>query len=383
MAIIMCPECQSEVSDKAAACPKCGCPINSAATTNTVYVEKVEEKKNEGKLKFRSILGLILAFIGFKWGFFSFVGLIIAASDIDKSKKDGRKKGLDIFVVIICIITLIVKLILLGVTAGNTTSQNSNSTSTTTESQTTSTAPGTDITVGGLTFTLPAEYEYVGSNQYSTHSSTIVLANNSTNVSDTQFISKKDSVMSTMDQIAAAAMAISWESDVTTADINGMRSMHKTYQGLIDGNDAKGNIYVINNDDSGYLVVVFYAGLSNASKEYSDFENMVKSAKTSSVGSSTTVSTTSSTSDITPELKEFLDSYEEFVDDYIKFMKNYMNNPGNMTSMLDDYNKILSLLEEYEDRLNQLDASNLSAADYKYYLEVVQRCNDKMLKMYN
>lgn len=27
MAIIKCPECQNEVSDKAAACPKCGCPI--------------------------------------------------------------------------------------------------------------------------------------------------------------------------------------------------------------------------------------------------------------------------------------------------------------------------------------------------------------------
>lgn len=28
MAIIKCPECQNEVSDKAATCPKCGCPIN-------------------------------------------------------------------------------------------------------------------------------------------------------------------------------------------------------------------------------------------------------------------------------------------------------------------------------------------------------------------
>lgn len=27
MAIIKCPECQNEVSDKASACPKCGCPI--------------------------------------------------------------------------------------------------------------------------------------------------------------------------------------------------------------------------------------------------------------------------------------------------------------------------------------------------------------------
>lgn len=27
MALIKCPECSSEISDKAKACPKCGCPI--------------------------------------------------------------------------------------------------------------------------------------------------------------------------------------------------------------------------------------------------------------------------------------------------------------------------------------------------------------------
>lgn len=27
MALIKCPECNSEVSDKAKSCPKCGCPI--------------------------------------------------------------------------------------------------------------------------------------------------------------------------------------------------------------------------------------------------------------------------------------------------------------------------------------------------------------------
>jgi len=31
MALISCPECQTEVSDKAVSCPKCGCPIASLA----------------------------------------------------------------------------------------------------------------------------------------------------------------------------------------------------------------------------------------------------------------------------------------------------------------------------------------------------------------
>lgn len=393
MAIIMCPECQNEVSDKAAACPKCGCPINASAVTNTVYVEKVKEnveekKKNEGKLKFRSILGLIFAFVGFKWGFFSFVGLLTSASDIDKSKKDGRKKSLDVFVMIICIITLIVKLILLGGTVGNTTAKNSDHNSSKTESQQKNTnekivTPATDITVGGLKFTIPAGYESDGNNQYSTYNSIIVIVGKSSNASDALFISNKNTIMSNMDQIVSSAMRISWESDVTTANIDGMSAIHKTYQGLIDGKEAKGNIYLINNDDSGYIVTAFYAGLADATNEYKDFDNMIKSVKASLGGTSTSTSTTSSTGDITPEVKEFLDSYEKFVDDYVKFMKNYMNNPSNMSSMLNDYNKILSALQEYENKLSQLNESNLSAADYKYYLEVVQRCNNKMLAIYN
>jgi hypothetical protein len=37
MALIKCPECQQEISDKAAACIKCGCPVNAMATkTDTV-----------------------------------------------------------------------------------------------------------------------------------------------------------------------------------------------------------------------------------------------------------------------------------------------------------------------------------------------------------
>lgn len=30
MALIKCPECKSEVSDKAKSCPKCGCPIDDS-----------------------------------------------------------------------------------------------------------------------------------------------------------------------------------------------------------------------------------------------------------------------------------------------------------------------------------------------------------------
>lgn len=44
MALISCPECTTEISDKASACPKCGCPIGPltppAAPAATVVLSK-------------------------------------------------------------------------------------------------------------------------------------------------------------------------------------------------------------------------------------------------------------------------------------------------------------------------------------------------------
>lgn len=39
MAMIKCPECQSEVSDRASACPRCGFPISSIETSNIVKIK--------------------------------------------------------------------------------------------------------------------------------------------------------------------------------------------------------------------------------------------------------------------------------------------------------------------------------------------------------
>ena len=40
MALIRCPDCNTEVSDKAAACVKCGCPIATAAPIPSSSVGK-------------------------------------------------------------------------------------------------------------------------------------------------------------------------------------------------------------------------------------------------------------------------------------------------------------------------------------------------------
>lgn len=39
MALIQCPECSKEISDKAAACPSCGTPVAAARPSATVAVK--------------------------------------------------------------------------------------------------------------------------------------------------------------------------------------------------------------------------------------------------------------------------------------------------------------------------------------------------------
>ena len=67
MALIKCPECSKEISDKANSCPNCGCPLIDLITTGTVrikmpnnivegWVGLFSSRKAEVKSKYGSIL---------------------------------------------------------------------------------------------------------------------------------------------------------------------------------------------------------------------------------------------------------------------------------------------------------------------------------------
>jgi len=85
---------------------------------------------------------------------------------------------------------------------------------------------------------------------------------------------------------------------------------------------------------------------------------------------------------VDPELKAFLDSYEDFMDEYVQFMKNYSNNPGDALGMMSNYTRILARYEEFSKQLEKYDSNSMSTEDAKYYLEVVNRCNQKLLDIY-
>lgn len=53
MALIKCPECHKEISDKAISCPNCGCPINTDDNKllNEIKNQAIELRKEKNKTK--------------------------------------------------------------------------------------------------------------------------------------------------------------------------------------------------------------------------------------------------------------------------------------------------------------------------------------------
>ncbi len=66
MALIICPECKKEYSDRAAACPNCGCPTNTSASPagNNSHTFISEPPKQQKSLKGIIILALSLILCG-------------------------------------------------------------------------------------------------------------------------------------------------------------------------------------------------------------------------------------------------------------------------------------------------------------------------------
>ena len=57
MALIKCPECGRQVSDKAAACPDCGYPINSSIQSHAESTKPKYDNENFDSSKFRPVSG--------------------------------------------------------------------------------------------------------------------------------------------------------------------------------------------------------------------------------------------------------------------------------------------------------------------------------------
>lgn len=89
--------------------------------------------------------------------------------------------------------------------------------------------------------------------------------------------------------------------------------------------------------------------------------------------------TDDSDTEVNPELKAFLDEYEKFMDEYIDFMKKY-DSSDNTVELISDYTSIMQQYAEFAETIEKYDSEEMSGEDAAYYLEVVNRVNEKMLK---
>lgn len=121
---------------------------------------------------------------------------------------------------------------------------------------------------------------------------------------------------------------------------------------------------------------------SQVIKEEPEVVEVVEESSEDSSEEASVVEEKETVNGVDPDLKAFLDSYEAFMDEYVDFMKKYMADPGNVISMLSEYTEIMEKYEDFADKIDKYDSDKMSTEDAKYYLEVVNRCNQKMLEIY-
>ncbi|MDO4891504.1 MAG: hypothetical protein Q3963_09065, partial [Coriobacteriaceae bacterium] len=82
--------------------------------------------------------------------------------------------------------------------------------------------------------------------------------------------------------------------------------------------------------------------------------------------------------EVSADVKETLDSYEAVMDEYVDFMQRYKDS-GYSASMLSEYTDMLQKYNDFSEKINAMDTSNMSNADYAYYIEVTSRVSQKLL----
>ena len=82
---------------------------------------------------------------------------------------------------------------------------------------------------------------------------------------------------------------------------------------------------------------------------------------------------------IRPEIKEAIDSYEAMMNEYCEFMKKYNASPDDMALLL-EYTDYLNKYSEAMNKLSKLDSTDFNDEELKYYIEVTNRVNEKLLE---
>lgn len=80
------------------------------------------------------------------------------------------------------------------------------------------------------------------------------------------------------------------------------------------------------------------------------------------------------------DFKKAMDDYEAFIDEYIEFMKKYSESDGSSLTLLADYLEFLEKYNEMSESMDKWESEDMNDIERAYYLEVLARCNKKMLE---
>lgn len=124
------------------------------------------------------------------------------------------------------------------------------------------------------------------------------------------------------------------------------------------------------------------AGLLSAEETDAQDENLLENdtdaESAASQEETPTAEPSASAGEVSPDVKEALDSYEAFVDEYVAFMQEYSQS-SDTASMMADYADFMQRYADFAQKIEAMDSSSMSSADYAYYIEVTSRCSQKLL----
>ena len=171
------------------------------------------------------------------------------------------------------------------------------------------------------------------------------------------------------------------KSDDATLDC-GLHCMLYSYSFNMSDVDFNGIMTLINNTESNKVVLVSMMQSSQSEYDYFDaYSDMID--KCEIIGSSANSGDDSSGSDsslIDPEFKKTMDDYEAWFDHYCEVIKKCEENPSDLEllmEMTDLLTEETAMLEEMEN----MDQSDMNAAELAYYIEVTARIEKKLLEV--
>ena len=154
-----------------------------------------------------------------------------------------------------------------------------------------------------------------------------------------------------------------------------MRDVCFSFRGMPQNRKREEEIFLhfLKHDESNTAIILVLFQFADQEKDYeSDFNRIVNAVTWQKPEASPQTA-----GGIRPEFREQMDAYEAFMDEYIAFMKSY-DASDTSASYLNRYMDLLSKYGEFTEKIDQIDESELSEEEDRYFLEVTMRVEKKL-----